>query len=46
LSVCLVLVNVVAVGSYARRPWQAIGLRVLGSWIGACSLMVSALALR
>jgi hydrogenase/urease accessory protein HupE len=46
LSVCLLLVNVLALASYARRPWQAIGLRVLGSWIGACSLMVSALALR
>jgi hydrogenase/urease accessory protein HupE len=46
LSVCLLMINVLAIASYARRPWQAIGLRVLGSWIGACSLMVSALALR
>lgn len=46
LSVSLLLVNVLAAASYARRPWQTIGLRVIGSWIGACSLMVSALALR
>ena len=46
LSVSLLLINLVALGGYARRPWQVIGLRVLGSWIGACSLMVSALALR
>jgi hydrogenase/urease accessory protein HupE len=46
LSVSLLLINVAAVSGYARRPWQAIALRVFGSWIGACSLMVSALALR
>lgn len=46
LSVSLLLINVLAAASYARRPWQIVGLRVIGSWIGACGLMVSALALR
>lgn len=45
VSVLLILLNIVALASAAKRPWQTIGLRVVGSWIGAAALMVSALAL-
>jgi hydrogenase/urease accessory protein HupE len=46
LSVCILLVNVLAAVGYLTRDWQRIGVRVVGSWIGACALMVGALAMR
>ena len=46
VSVSVLLFNVVAVAGYARRPWQRLALRVVGSWLAASALMVGALALR
>ena len=37
---------VLAGSSYLTQGWQRIGMRVVGSWIGACALMVAALAMR
>lgn len=45
LGVHLLLLNVVALTSYAQRPWLKVGVRVLGSWSAASALMVLALAL-
>lgn len=33
-------------GNLARRPWQMIGVRIVGSWIAAAGIMVLALQLR
>ena len=41
----LLLLNVVALTSYARRPWLKVGVRVLGSWSAASALLVLALAI-
>jgi len=46
LGVHLLLLNVVALTSYAQKPWLKVGVRVLGSWSAASALMVLALALR
>lgn len=46
LSVSLLLINVLAGAGYLTLGWQRIGMRVVGSWIGACALMVAALAMR
>ena len=46
LSLSFALLNVLAFASLLTRGWQRIGLRVLGSWIGASALMVAALSLR
>jgi hydrogenase/urease accessory protein HupE len=46
ISACLLVINVLVVVGYLRQPWQRIGVRVVGSWIGASALMVSALMLR
>jgi len=46
LSLSFTLLNVMAFASMLTRGWQRIGLRVLGSWIGASALMVAALSLR
>lgn len=46
ISVSLLLINVIVAAGYLNRPWQRIGVRVAGSWIGAAALMVSALTLR
>ena len=46
LSVSLLLVNVLALAGHLTQSWQRIGMRVVGSWIGACALMVTALTLR
>ena len=46
LSVSILLINVLAGAGYLTRDWQRIGMRVVGSWIGACALMVAALTLR
>ena len=46
-SACiLLLLNVVALTSYAQQPWLKVGVRVLGSWSAASALLVLALALR
>jgi hydrogenase/urease accessory protein HupE len=42
----LLLLNVVALTSYARRPWLEVGVRVLGSWSAASALLILALAIR
>jgi hypothetical protein len=42
----LLLLNVVALTSYAQKPWLQVGVRVLGSWSAASALMVLALAFR
>ena len=46
VGVHLLLLNVVALTSYAQKPWLKLGVRVLGSWSAASALMVLALALR
>ena len=46
VGVHLLLLNVVALTSYAKKPWLRVGVRVLGSWSAASALMVLALALR
>lgn len=46
LSVSILLINVLAGAGYLTQSWQRIGMRVVGSWIGACALMVAALTLR
>jgi urease accessory protein len=51
IALILVLLNVVALTNYAmaqavRRPWQMIGVRIVGSWITAAGLMVLALHMR
>lgn len=46
LSLSFALLNVMAFAGMLTRGWQRIGLRVLGSWIGASALMVAALSLR
>jgi hydrogenase/urease accessory protein HupE len=44
-AVLLVLV-IAGVAEMARRPWQRVALRVLGSWITASAALVLALALK
>jgi len=41
----LVLLLVAEVAAGRRRPWQRIGMRILGSWIGASAALVLALEL-
>lgn len=49
-AVIFALLNVMmlaySAGSNARRPWQMIGVRIVGSWIAAAGIMVLALQLR
>ena len=49
-SVVFAFLNVAMLAHYAksnvRQAWQAIGLRVVGSWIAAAAIMVLALELR
>jgi hypothetical protein len=40
---CLVLVVLVLATRYLTRPWQRIGVRIVGSWIAASALLVLAL---
>jgi hypothetical protein len=40
-----VLVLVVSIAARADRPWQRIGLRVVGSWIAASAILALALRL-
>jgi urease accessory protein len=46
VGVHLLLLNIVALTSYAHQPWLKVGVRVLGSWSAASALLVLALALR
>ncbi|HEY4135374.1 MAG TPA: HupE/UreJ family protein [Alphaproteobacteria bacterium] len=51
IALILVLLNLVALANYAmaqaaRHPWMSVGMRIVGSWIVAASLMVLALHLR
>ena len=46
VGVHLLLLNLVALTSYAQQPWLKVGVRVLGSWSAASALLVLALALR
>jgi len=45
LGAVLVLVLVAEAAARLTRPWQVIGLRVLGSWIAASAILVLALQL-
>ena len=36
---------VMAIAMLARRPWQRIGVRIVGSWIAASAILVLALRL-
>ncbi len=44
LSVSATFVWISALVGCLRRPWQLIGIRIAGSWISACALLVLALA--
>jgi hypothetical protein len=39
------LALVAFLASHAARPWQQIGVRVIGSWIAASAILVLALRL-
>lgn len=43
LGVCLVFFYIVAITDLLKRPWQKIGVRVLGSWVTASAMIVLAL---
>ncbi len=45
VAAILVLALVAAIAMQATRPWQRIGLRVVGSWIAASAILVLALRL-
>ena len=45
LAAIVVLALVTAIAMLARRPWQRIGVRILGSWIAASAILVLALRL-
>jgi urease accessory protein len=45
VGACLVVLAAAACGSFARRNWQKIGVRILGSWIAASAMLVLAAAL-
>jgi hypothetical protein len=36
---------VMTIAVFARRPWQRIGVRIVGSWIAASAILVLALRL-
>ena len=44
VGVCVWMFNVVGLVHEAKRPWLRIGVRVLGSWIAASAVLVTALA--
>ena len=46
LGAVLLLIVVAGVAEMVRRPWQRVGLRVVGSWITASSVLVLALSFR
>ena len=45
VGACVWMFNVVGVVHEAKRPWLRIGVRVVGSWIAASAVLVTALAL-
>lgn len=44
LGAGFLVVHEAALTEFLQRPWQRIGIRILGSWVGAISIMVLALA--
>ena len=45
IGASLALVYSAGLADYVKQPWQQIGVRVLGSWIAASSILVLALAM-
>jgi hydrogenase/urease accessory protein HupE len=43
LGACLALAIIAAVAGRLRRPWQRIGMRIVGSWVAASAILVLAL---
>ena len=46
LGAVLLILVIAGVAEMARRPWQHVAVRVLGSWIAASAVLVLALTLR
>lgn len=46
VGACTMLVAVAAIAARARADWQQLGLRILGSWIAASTILVLAVQLR
>ena len=44
VGACVWMFNVVGVVHEIRRPWLGVGVRVIGSWIVACTVLMTALA--
>jgi hypothetical protein len=45
LAAIIMLALVTAIAMQATRPWQRIGLRIVGSWVAASAILVLALRL-
>jgi hypothetical protein len=45
VAAIVIVALAMAIAMLARRPWQRIGVRVLGSWIAASAILVLALRL-
>ena len=45
LAAIIMLMLVTAIAMCATRPWQRIGLRIVGSWVAASAILVLALRL-
>lgn len=43
VSAVIVLVTLARIASLPHQPWQKIAVRILGSWIAACAILVLAL---
>lgn len=43
VGACLALLAVASLAAVGQRPWQRIGMRILGSWTGAAAIFVLAL---
>jgi len=43
LGAVVALAYATFLANYARKPWQRIGVRVVGSWIAASAILVLAL---
>jgi urease accessory protein len=46
VGACAMLLLVAAVASHAKADWQRLGVRIVGSWIAASSILVLAVQLR
>jgi urease accessory protein len=46
LGACAALIAVSLVAGCASRPWQQLGVRILGSWIAASAILVLAVLLK